>query len=145
MKKRYLMIVTMATLLIFLAIPVVHLVKTKLNETSQKRTIPRGFTDDESHLNLTKIDTLLKVPANTEEMINQLRWVLAYAKQNKLKISIAGARHSMGGHTMSKNGIVINMLAYKNMKIDTISNILTIGSGAKGKGAVSSGQRAGTL
>ena len=36
----------------------------------------------------------------------------------------------MGGHTMYPNGIVLNMRPYKEMQIDTINNILTIGSGA---------------
>jgi FAD/FMN-containing dehydrogenase len=55
---------------------------------------------------------------------------LKYAKQNNLKISIAGARHTMGGHTIYPNGIVLNMLPYKQMEFDTTNNILTIGSGA---------------
>jgi FAD/FMN-containing dehydrogenase len=61
---------------------------------------------------------------------NQLKNILKYAKENNLKISIAGARHTMGGHTIYPNGIVLNMLPYKQMELDTTNNILTIGSGA---------------
>lgn len=55
---------------------------------------------------------------------------MKYAKENNLKISIAGAKHSMGGHTIYPNGIVLNMLPYKQMEFDSANNILTIGSGA---------------
>ena len=51
-------------------------------------------------------------------------------KENKLKISIAGAKHSMGGHTMNNGGVIINMLSYNHMSLDTNNNLLTIGSGA---------------
>ena len=42
----------------------------------------------------------------------------------------------MGGHTMYPNGIVLNMRPYKKMQIDTINNILTIGSGALWEDAI---------
>ena len=42
----------------------------------------------------------------------------------------------MGGHTMYPNGIVLNMRPYKEMQIDTINNILTIGSGALWEDAI---------
>jgi FAD/FMN-containing dehydrogenase len=70
------------------------------------------------------------VPNDKKEIQNQLKNILKYAKENNLKISIAGARHTMGGHTIYPNGIVLNMLPYKQMELDTTNNILTIGSGA---------------
>ena len=36
----------------------------------------------------------------------------------------------MGGHTIYPNGIVLNMLPYKQIELDAENNILTIGSGA---------------
>lgn len=89
-----------------------------------------GYTNDASQLNLTKVDTIIQVPNDKKEIESQLKYILKYAKENNLKIAIAGARHSMGGHTIYPNGIVLNMLPYKQMQLDTTSNILTIGSGA---------------
>ena len=89
-----------------------------------------GYVNDASQLNLTKIDTIIQVPNDKKGIVIQLKNVLKYAKENNLKISIAGARHSMGGHTIYPNGIALNMLPYKQMEIDTSNNILTIGSGA---------------
>ena len=130
MKKKNLWIITILMVMIYLSIPTVHILKTKWNEKEINNQIPKGFTDDASQLNLTKIDTIIQVPNNKKEIEIQLKNVLKYAKENNLKISIAGAKHSMGGHTIYPNGILLNMLPYKEMKLDTKNNILTIGSGA---------------
>lgn len=130
MKKKHLWIVGILTLILFLSIPTFHLLKTKWNEKEIGIEIPKGFTNDASQLNLTKIDTIIPVPNDKKGIEIQLKKVLKYAKENNLKISIAGAKHSMGGHTIYPNGIVLNMLPYKQMELDTANNILTIGSGA---------------
>jgi FAD/FMN-containing dehydrogenase len=130
MKKKHFWIIGVLTVILFLSIPTFHILKTKLTENDNKQTIPIGYINDASQLNLTKIDTIIEVPNNKTEIENQLKNILKYAKENKLKISIAGARHSMGGHTIYPNGIVLNMLPYKQMELDTTNNILTIGSGA---------------
>ncbi|PWN63909.1 FAD-binding oxidoreductase [Chryseobacterium viscerum] len=136
MKKRHFFILGAVMVLIFIAIPVVHVLKTKWNESDIKNEIPKGYTNDASQLNLTKIDTLIKVPASKTEIENQLRQILKYAKEKQLKISIAGAQHSMGGHTIYPDGILLNMLPYKHMELDEKSNILTIGSGALWEDAI---------
>ena len=130
MKKKHLWIVGILTLILFLSIPTFHLLKTKWNEKEIGIEIPKGFTNDASQLNLTKIDTIIPVPNDKKGIEIQLKKVLKYAKENNLKISIAGAKHSMGGHTIYPNGIVLNMLSYKQMELDDSKNILTIGSGA---------------
>lgn len=130
MNKKYLWIIGLLTVIIFLSIPTFHILKTKWTESDKTQTIPNGYTNDASQLNLTKVDTIIQVPNNKKEIESQLKDILKYAKKNNLKISIAGARHSMGGHTIYPNGIVLNMLPYKQMEIDTTNNILTIGSGA---------------
>ncbi|WP_375605017.1 FAD-binding protein [Flavobacterium davisii] len=130
MKKKHLWIIGLLTVLLFLCIPTFHLLKTKFKEGNNVQTIPNGYTNDASLLNLTKVDTIIQVPNNKTEIETQLKGILKYAKENRLKISIAGAKHSMGGHTIYPNGIVLNMLPYKEMHLDSIHNILTIGSGA---------------
>jgi FAD/FMN-containing dehydrogenase len=130
MKKKHLWIVGILTVILFLSIPTFHLLKTKWNEKEIGIEIPKGFTNDASQLNLTKIDTIIPVANDKKGIEIQLKKVLKYAKENNLKISIAGAKHSMGGHTIYPNGIVLNMLPYKQMELDASKNILTIGSGA---------------
>lgn len=136
MKKRYFFIAGIIILLIFISIPIIHILKAKWNESDIRKEIPKGYTDDASQLNLTKIDTLIKVPSSKPEIENQLHQILAYAKEKHLKISIAGAQHSMGGHSIYPNGILLNMLPYRHMELDEKNNILTIGSGALWEDAI---------
>ncbi|MCD1116386.1 FAD-binding oxidoreductase [Chryseobacterium turcicum] len=136
MKKKYLFIIGIVTVLIFLAVPVIHILKTKWKEQDIKTETPKGFTNDASQLNLTEIDTLIAVPKAKSEIISQLKQVIQYAREKNLKISIAGAQHSMGGHSIYPKGILLNMLPYKHMELDQKHNILTIGSGALWEDAI---------
>lgn len=136
MKKKHLFIIGIVAIVIFLSVPVIHILKTKWKEQAIKNEIPKGFTNDASQLNLTEIDTLIAVPKDKSEIISQLKQVIQYAKEKKLKISIAGAQHSMGGHSIYPKGILLNMLPYKHMELDQKNNILTIGSGALWEDAI---------
>lgn len=136
MKKKHLWIAALLILVSFLAIPVFHILKTKWREDAPAAAIPKGYANDASQLNLTKVDTVVQVPSGKKEMERQLRDILKYARANQLKISIAGARHSMGGHTIYRNGVVLNMLPYQQMKLDTVNNMLTIGAGALWEDAI---------
>lgn len=130
MKKKHFWILGILPVIIFLSIPIFHILKTKWSENNAPETIPNSYINDASQLNLTKVDTIVRVPNDKKEIESQLRNILKYAKEKNLKISIAGAKHSMGGHTIYPNGIVLDMLPYSQMELDTINNILTIGSGA---------------
>jgi FAD/FMN-containing dehydrogenase len=130
MKKKRIIYFLIFGLIVFISIPAFHLIKTYLNEDDLKTITPAGFTNDASGLSLTKVDTIIDVPSSKVEMLSQLKKILVYSKEYKKPISIAGAKHSMGGHTMYPNGIVLNMRLYKEMQLDSVNNILTIGSGA---------------
>lgn len=136
MKKKHLFIIGIVVVLIFLAVPVIHILKTKWKEQDTKTETPKGFANDASQLNLTEIDTLIAVPKAKSEITSQLKQVIQYAKEKNLKISIAGAQHSMGGHSIYPKGILLNMLPYKHMELDQKNNILTIGSGALWEDAI---------
>jgi FAD/FMN-containing dehydrogenase len=117
-------------LLIFLAIPVVHLVRTSLREDEARPSTPRGFVNDASGLSLTPVDTVVDVTPDRGQVVAQLQAVLAHARQHQLPVSIAGARHSMGGHTMHPGGLVLNLRPYRFLELDTAANLLTVGAGA---------------
>jgi len=87
-------------------------------------------------LNLTKVDSVVHIAKSKDSLLLQIKSLVEYAKANRKPISIAGARHSMGGHTMYPNGIVLNMRPYNHMEFDTAQNVLTIGSGARGQDAI---------
>lgn len=57
--------------------------------------------------------------------------MLQKAQASHLHVSIAGARHSMGGHTIYPGGIAINMLPFKGMNLDENANLLHVQAGTK--------------
>lgn len=133
MQKQYRNKLWISLLLILIAvisIPSMHLIKTKMNEHQAMEHIPTGYRDDASHLNLTKVHGVVDVETSPQAIQSQLKTLLRYANERHLKISIAGAKHSMGGHTIYPDGIALNMLPYRHMSLDEKNNILTIGSGA---------------
>jgi FAD/FMN-containing dehydrogenase len=92
---------------------------------------PAGTADDASRLNRTRVAEVWAIPANPTEAETQLRRLLARASAQRLRVSIAGARHSMGGHTIYPDGIVLDMLPFNHMKLDPEQNLLHVGAGAR--------------
>ena len=130
MKNKRIIIIIVWITVGFLMVPVFHLLRTYFKEDSVIRFTPEGYTDDASGLNLTKVHSIIQVPSHKDDIVLQLRNILEYAEKNNKRISIAGAKHSMGGHTIYPDGILLNMRPYSSMSLDTVNNILTIGSGA---------------
>ncbi|TNE26718.1 MAG: FAD-binding oxidoreductase [Bacteroidetes bacterium] len=116
--------------IIIIAVPIVHLLSTRLSEVEVNEKIVKGHTNDESHLNLTLVDSIIPVEQTRETLIKQLRSVLKYAQENNLKISIAGARHSMGGHTISPKGIILFMRPFKGIQLDSTQQSIHVEAGA---------------
>ena len=130
MKTKQIFIFILCLIFALVLIPTVHLLKTYLGEDSKSIMIAEGFTNDASGLNLTPVHSIIHVPSEKEEIVLQLRNIIDFASKNKKKISIAGAKHSMGGHTIYPDGILLNMRPYNHMELDTLNNVLSIGSGA---------------
>jgi len=61
----------------------------------------------------------------------ELASVVRQAAAAGQRISISGARHSMGGQTLMPNGIIIDMEPLKQMRLDEKREILTVGAGAR--------------
>lgn len=132
MKKRFLILFAFIIAAISaITIPAAHVFKSYLSDDPASLKTPlRKYINDASHLNLTKVDTIISVKNNPQEIQQQLRDIIKRANAENKKISIAGARHSMGGHVIYPDGIVIDMRPYKWMTLDTATNVLKVGSGA---------------
>jgi FAD/FMN-containing dehydrogenase len=92
--------------------------------------IPSGFTNDASRLNLTKVHRVWDIPHEVEQAEQQLAELLAVARREGLPVSIAGARHSMGGHTIAPDGIVVNMRPFCRMRLNDAKDRLHVQAGA---------------
>ena len=118
-------------LLILAARPVFHLAKTAWNDRCNIVPTPPGKLDDASRLNETAIAKIWKIPTDRDEAEQQLAALLQTTRTNHLKVSIAGARHSMGGHVISPGGIVIDMLPFNRMELDATNRLLHVQAGAR--------------
>lgn len=111
--------------------PIVFLWYTHINDPApNKREIPTGYTNDASQLNETKIEKIIPVNGNITDAIQQLTLLIKQTNAEGKKISIAGAQHSMGGHTIYPDAILLDMKTLKYLEFDSTTNILTAGSGA---------------
>jgi FAD/FMN-containing dehydrogenase len=131
-KRRVLIIVAFVLLVLagVLARPVIHLVRTASGDIDGLEDLPAGYVDDASRLNRTPVAEVWPVPSDPAEAEAQLAQLLARARAEGRRVSIAGARHSMGGHTIYPGGIVIDMRPWNRMKLDEGRDILKVQSGA---------------
>lgn len=91
---------------------------------------PVHYLDDASRLNRTAVAEVVLVPHDPDLAIRQLASLLEKAKRDGLKVSIGGARHSMGGHTLYPGGIHLDMSGFDRMSFDPGKRLMTVGSGA---------------
>lgn len=87
-----------------------------------------GFINDASHLNKTAVYGTVKV-TSVEDIQNAVQ----FAREHNLKITAAGSRHSMGGHTFVKDGVVLDMRRFNQLRLDKEHKILNAQTGATWK------------
>jgi FAD/FMN-containing dehydrogenase len=87
--------------------------------------------DDASRLNATRVADVWPAPSEPGAAEEQIRQLLTRARRDKLPVSIAGARHSMGGHTIYPGGIVLDMLPLDHLELDANRRLLRAGAGAR--------------
>jgi FAD/FMN-containing dehydrogenase len=116
---------------ILFARPLLHVISTAWRDVGRIEPVPAGFADDVSRLNHTPVAEVVEVETETAAAERQLAELVKRAHRDGLKVSIAGARHSMGGHTISPGGIVIDMLPVHRMNYDAEHELLHVQAGAR--------------
>ena len=111
--------------------PIFHLVKTAWNDKNEIVPTAPGKINDASRLDETHVAKIWEIPTAREAAEKQLAELLQFARTNHLKVSIAGARHSMGGHVIYPDGIVIDMLPFNRMELDGTNLVLHVQAGAR--------------
>jgi len=106
-------------------------VKAWLGDRPVTEELPPGYVDDASRMNATHVAEVWSAVGEPAAMEVELRGLLLRAQTEGLKVAIGGARHSMGGHTISPNGIVLDMLPCNRMELSADKRLLTVGSGAR--------------
>ena len=110
--------------------PAFLLVRAWVNDRPAPDPVEPGFADDASRLNRTPVREVWDVPADPAEAERQLAALLRRARRDGLKVSVAGARHSMGGHTIAPD-VVVNVLPFDQMQFDPDTRLLRVGAGAR--------------
>lgn len=124
-----------AAITVWLAIafgrPAVFLSLVWLHDGATPRTMPRVGTNDASRLNETKPAEVLAVSQNPSEAEQQIVELVRRANREGRKIAVAGAQHSMGGHTLYPGGLALDMRSFNRMSLDETNSLLTVGAGAR--------------
>jgi FAD/FMN-containing dehydrogenase len=111
--------------------PVRHLASVWSADRDARDEIPEGYLDDASRLNLMPVAEVWPIPDDPDKAEKQLRELLERAHENRVNVSIAGARHSMGGHSIARDGLVIDMRPFHGMQLDAEKQILDVQAGAR--------------
>jgi FAD/FMN-containing dehydrogenase len=84
-----------------------------------------GFINDASCLNRTPIFGIAEI-----HTVDDIRRALQTARENKLKVTVAGQHHSMGGQSFARDGLVLDMRNWDQIRIDKHQMIANVQSGA---------------
>jgi hypothetical protein len=84
-----------------------------------------GYINDASNLNKTAVYGIVKVTT-----VQDIQNALQFARDHKLKVTAAGSRHSMGGHTFVKDGLVLDMRGFNQARLDEAHKTLNVQTGA---------------
>jgi FAD/FMN-containing dehydrogenase len=84
-----------------------------------------GFINDASCLNKTAVYGVVSV-----QNVDDIKNAFIFAQDEDLKVSIAGVKHSMGGHAFYKNALILDMTKFNQMTLNEETKILNVQSGA---------------
>lgn len=130
LRSKNIFLVIFVIVMILIARPVIFLTYNFLKDTKVKTSLPPRMVQDASGLNQTRVDTVIHVDQESDKALLQVSMLIGNAKSSGRKVSIAGASHSMGGHTIYPDGIVLDMRSFNKMELDTATNVLKVGAGA---------------
>ncbi len=111
--------------------PVVFFARVWWRDGAAPLPVATAGTDDASRLNANQPSEVIAIASDPAEAERQLSALVRRAAEQGSHISISGAHHSMGGHTIYPEAIVLDMLPFNRMSLDEKTRILTVGSGAR--------------
>ena len=119
-----------ALLAYFAGRPISHLTKTAAKDTTSQAPLAEGFVDDASRLNKTKIQSVVSLSGDSKEVEEQLTKIIREASKTNNRIALAASRHTMGGHTIYPNGIILETRNFNEIRLDEERGLLHVQSGA---------------
>lgn len=129
--KFWVILGAVALLATFLMRPVYHVARSAMVHRARGAVTPAGYLDDASRLNRTPVAEIVQALADSGSAESQLQSLLRRARDQGLKVSIAGARHTMGAHTITPNGIVVDMTTFRGLSLSADSVVLLVRAGTR--------------
>jgi FAD/FMN-containing dehydrogenase len=84
-----------------------------------------GMINDVSCLDRTPVYGIVKITS-----VDDIKNALQFARENKLKVSMAGVKHSMGGQAFYKNNLVLDMKGFNKIQLNEGEKTINVQSGA---------------
>jgi FAD/FMN-containing dehydrogenase len=84
-----------------------------------------GTINDISCLDRTAVYGIVRITT-----VEDIKNALQFARENKLRVSMAGMKHSMGGQAFFKNNLVLDMKEFKAIQLNEAEKTITVESGA---------------
>lgn len=84
-----------------------------------------GTINDVSCLDRTQVFGIVQITS-----VEDIKNALIFARENKLKVSMAGVRHSMGGQAFFRNNLVLDMKGFNKIQLNEAEKTITVQSGA---------------
>ena len=128
--RRLLLLVASAVLLPVFAVAA-FLLSESLTDLDDRVPMRPGTSNDASGLEAAQLRDLYRCEGSFEDVVRNLRVVLRDAKHAAVPVSVAGARHTMGGHSIAPGGVQIDMRPFRAMQIDASRQVLTVQAGAR--------------
>ncbi|HSI08539.1 MAG TPA: FAD-binding oxidoreductase [Rariglobus sp.] len=129
--KKLLVSLLLLVLALVVGPPALFLSKVWWNDRAPPRPSVSPGTNDASRMNNNTPAEVIRMEPDPADAEKQLSALLKRATEQHLRISISGAKHSMGGHTLYPGGIALNMDPFNRMSLDEQSRILRVGAGAR--------------
>ncbi|HUR28999.1 MAG TPA: FAD-binding oxidoreductase, partial [Planctomycetota bacterium] len=124
-------LLSIAGIVLLIGRPAFLLTAAWLDDRHDRTQTRAGWVDDASRMEAARAAEIVVLPAARDEAEAKLREVLARARADHLQVSIAGARHTMGGQTIAPDGLAIEMLPFRSLELDEAARLLTAGAGAR--------------
>jgi FAD/FMN-containing dehydrogenase len=120
-----------------IARPIIFLAQVWASDQAKPLPDPKAGENDFSRLEENAPKEVIAISTDQRVAEEQVASLILRAKTQSLHISISGARHSMGGHTLYPGAVVLDMLPFNRMSLDSEGRLLTVGAGARWADVVS--------
>jgi len=127
---KWLVVLALLVLLVVVGPPVVFLLNVWWHDQPAPLT-PSPGANDMSGLNPSSSAEVIPLAAGRAAAEQQVADLVRRAAKEGRPISISGAQHSMGGHTLYPGGLVLDMKPFREMSLDVEHRLLQVDAGAR--------------